>query len=386
MAQDDEKKIGNTVEGEWHDAEPEGTSDQADGHHFADFEASEQPPRKWLGKIILLLILAAIAAGAYFGWQQTQALLQQQAERNSQQNALATQIQSLQNALSELQAENKKQAGAQQQHDQALSQLEQAQAAVQANNDQAITALQNTMAEWAARNGTDQTGWQVAEAEWLLWLANMRLQLQQQYSGAQTALTQADALLQQLDDPRLRRVRATLAEELLAIKTAERPDIDNIALSLLAISNQSAQLPLPARPKPRGEIQPASAKAESDSNWRTIMSGLWQEIRGLVVIRRQEKNLRPWLSDREEQLIYQGLQVRLDGARLAALRGKGSLYQQSVRSAQTWLLTWFDTGSAAVEAVDAELDALAKQRLEPPVPDISGSLTLLRELRQQGLK
>lgn len=382
MAQDDEKQLGSTVEGEWRDAELAPATDDAD----TDFESSERPPRKWAPKIVVLLLLVAIGAGAYFGWQQTQKLLQQQAERNQQQNALSTQIQSLQNALAELRAQSKKQASAQTQHSQSLAQIESIQASTQASNEQAIAALQNTLAEWAARDGTDQAGWQVAEAEWLLWLANMRLQLQQEYNGAQIALEQADALLQQLNDPRLRSVRSAIAEELLAIKTAERPDIDNIALSLLAISNQSAQLPLPARPKPSGEIQQPAEQAEKDGKWSTILAGLWQEIRGLVVIRRQEKNLRPWLSDREEQLIYQGLQVRLDAARLAALRGKGSLYQQSVRSAQTWLLTWFDTGTAAVEAVDAELNALATQRLEPAVPEISGSLTLLRQLRQQGLK
>ncbi len=130
----------------------------------------------------------------------------------------------------------------------------------------------------------------------------------------------------------------------------------------------------------------AEADEAKPEGWKAALAGLWQEIRGLVGIRRQEKNLRPWLSDREEQLIYQGLQVRLDAARLAALRGKSTLFEQSVRSAQTWLLTWFDTQTAAVEAVDSELSALAKQHLAHNPPDISQSLSQLRQLRQQGLK
>lgn len=383
MAQDEIQK-GNTVEGEWQEAADE-RDDSADA--FADSSTpAAKKSRRGIKAFFVLLLLGGIAYGAYFGWQQLQALKAEQASNDNQQAALAAQISRLESALATLRKNDQTQTSAQQNLSSTINQLQAEQSQKDQAQDQTLSALQNNLAEWAARSGAEQIGWQLAEAEWLLWLGNQRLQQQQHYNGAISALVQADELLQQLSHPRLRLVRGKLAEEVLALKTADKPDIDNIALSLLAISNQAQQLPLPARPKPQGDIQKAAEQTQSDSVIRKTLSGLWQEIRGLVVIRRQEKNLRPWLSDREEQLIYQGLQVRLDAARLAALRGKGNLYQQSVRSAQSWLLTWFDSQSAAVEAVDAELDALAKQRLEPAVPDISESLIMLRQLRQAGLK
>ncbi|MDD9892922.1 MAG: uroporphyrinogen-III C-methyltransferase [Gammaproteobacteria bacterium] len=392
MAQDNDKpNNGETLEGEWRETANADSSD--DNNPDVDItlpQIDKTPKRRGfaaiVGILLLLLVLAALGGAGYFGWQASKDVLDGQAQTRSDQAQLILQIQTLEASLKELQEQQyqsrKSSAESTQQLATDISQV----GDVQREQADSITALQNPMAAWVARCGNQQTGWQLAEAEWLIWLANMRLQLQEQYAGATSALEQADQLLQQVNHPRLRRVRAQLAEEMLALKTTERPDIDNIALSLLAMSNQANELPLPARPKPTGEIQEADASQAKPEGWQGALAGLWQEIRGLVVIRRQEKNLRPWLSEREEQLIYQGLQVRLDAARLAALRGKGTLFQQSVRSAQTWLLTWFDTHTAAVEAADSELSALAKQHLDHNPPDISKSLTMLRQLRQQGLR
>lgn len=391
MAQDDDKtekteapaeENGNTLEGEW--SEP-----PMDDGDITLPQIDKQPKRKRFGVFLLFIlgiaVLGGLAAAGYFGWTASKQLLSDQAETRDSQAQLVEQIQALENSLAQLKKTQSNAATASSAENQQLQSQVKAQGVQQQQQHDAIAALQTTLAEWSARSGVEQTGWQLAEAEWLLWLGNMRLQLQEQYSGALAALTQADKLLQQIDHPKLRPIRAQLTAEALSLKTAERPDIDNIALSLLAISNQAEELPLPARPKPRGEVIKTPASSQPQSNWQSALAGLWQEIKGLVVIRRQEKNLRPWLSDREEQLIYQGLQVRLDAARLAALRGKGTLYQQSIRSAQTWLLTWFDTSSSTVEAVDSELDALAKQHLDHQPPDISSSLTMLRQLRQEGL-
>lgn len=379
MSDDSNNDNKKTIEGEWH--EPEALEPTV---------TATPTGRDRLSIIIcaLALLTAALTAGGgYWLWQQQQQLATQLAESRSDNAKRSIQLNHAEAQLGELTQALQKVAENQSQTLNALSAEQAAANATARAQADALLALQNQFADWQTRIGGTEVSWRLAEAEWLLWLANTRLQLQGQYAGAEAALAQADDSLRHVNSPQLRPVREAIAESLLALKTAEKPDIDSIALSLLALSNQSAQLPLPARPKPRGEVQSATndeTNSSNKDNWREVLAGLWHELRGLVVIRRQEKNLRPWLSEREEQLIYQGLQVRLDSAHLAALRGKGSLYQQSVRSAQTWLMTWFDNNATAVQAVDSELDSLAKQRLEMTPPDISTALTRLRELRQQG--
>lgn len=378
-----------TIEGEW-----EQSSDAESDATDSDLPAASTPRRlgKFIGLLIALALIGGVSYGAYLGWQQVDRYLAQQAERETSQARLSQQIEALEQRLDNINRTVAVDGLAHTQRDDQLKlELKQLTRDNQLNGDQ-IIALQTQLADWAERFGNgdkpQQNQWQLAEAEWLLWLANMRLQLQHQYTGAIIALGHADQLLQQVNHPQMRQIRGKIAEEVITLKTTEQPDIDSIALVLLALSNQAAELPLPARPRPAGQIQkpttqPADLNQDEAATWRQLLTGIWQEVRGLVVIRRQEKNLRPWLSENEEQLIYQGLQVRLDASRLAALRGQNNLFQQSVRSAQTWLLTWFDSESAAVQAVDDELDALAKQKITLNLPDISGSLTALRELRQQ---
>lgn len=387
---DDENNSKLTIEGEWE------ASDNNDSPY--DDGGEQNSPRrgkakKLIGLALVLALLAGLAAAGYFGWQYAQQYLAQQTASETRNSQLAAQLKSLEQRVDRV---NQTIAADSLNQAEQLKRISDEVSAV-ANSNQLHTdelvSLQTQLGDWAARFGTGdktrQSSWQLAEAEWLLWLANMRLQLQHQYAGAITALGHADQLLQQVNHPQMRQVRGLIAEEVITLKTTERPDIDSIALVLLALSNQVAELPLPERPRPAGDVQaptldtnPTEPEADK-AQWRKVLTGVWQEIRGLVVIRRQEKNLRPWLSENEEQLIYQGLQVRLDASRLAALRGQNTLFQQSIRSAQTWLLTWFDSESSAVQAVDNELNALASQKITLELPDISGSLTALRDLRQQ---
>lgn len=387
MADTPDNENSVTIEGEWQANNEQGQVEPDQ----SDVDAPRGGKFKQLaGLLLVLALLGGMGYGGYLGWQYVEQYMAQQADSEAQNARLREQISALESRVDDLNrtmAVDGLEQG--QRADKLQSQLDETTGSSQLNNDQ-IVALQSQLADWATRFGTgdkpQHNRWQLAEAEWLLWLANMRLQLQQQYAGAITALSHADELLQQVNHPQMRQVRALIAEEVVTLKTTERPDIDSIALVLLALSNQAAELPLPARPKPAGEVQQVSDSPQAsntDKTWQQIINGVWQEVRGLVVIRRQEKNLRPWLSENEEQLIYQGLQVRLDASRLAALRGQNNLFQQSVRSAQTWLLTWFDSSTAAVQAVDEELNSLAQQKITLVQPDISGSLTALRELRQQ---
>lgn len=388
---DDENDSKLTIEGEWEagdDLDEDGFNDDA-----ALDNSGGRKAKKLIGFLLLAGLLAGLAAASYFGWQYAQQYLAQQSASEARTTQLAARLVGIEQRLDRINQTAAADALGQTQQVQRVSDELRALADSNQLQTDELLSLQTQLGDWAARFGTGdktrQSSWQLAEAEWLLWLANMRLQLQHQYAGAITALGHADQLLQQVNHPQMRQVRALIAEEVITLKTTERPDIDSIALVLLALSNQAAELPLPERPRPAGDVQAPMLNGDAAENpagtaqWRKVLAGVWQEIRGLVVIRRQEKNLRPWLSENEEQLVYQGLQVRLDASRLAALRGQNTLFQQSVRSAQTWLLTWFDSDSSAVQAVDSELDALATQKITLELPDISASLTALRELRQQ---
>lgn len=85
----------------------------------------------------------------------------------------------------------------------------------------------------------------------------------------------------------------------------------------------------------------------------------------------------PLLSEAEEALLIRSLDLELQLARLAILRGDGGMYKRSVEAAAERLEEQFDPSSPEVGVAIATLAELANARLPEELPDISGSLNAL---------
>jgi uroporphyrin-3 C-methyltransferase len=72
------------------------------------------------------------------------------------------------------------------------------------------------------------------------------------------------------------------------------------------------------------------------------------------------------------------LQTLLFSARLAALRADQTDYAASIGEARDWLGRFCDPKDARTRAVDADLAVLAASPVSVALPDISGSVRLLR--------
>ena len=72
------------------------------------------------------------------------------------------------------------------------------------------------------------------------------------------------------------------------------------------------------------------------------------------------------------------LQLMLEQAELAVLRGHGELYQQTLDKALDALNTWFDDSDNRIATLKESVAELRNRNIDPPLPDISRSLTLLK--------
>ena len=72
------------------------------------------------------------------------------------------------------------------------------------------------------------------------------------------------------------------------------------------------------------------------------------------------------------------LETLLFAARLAALRGDDTDYAANIAAARDWLERFYDIHDPKGQSVAAELAELAKSHVSPDLPDVSGSLKLLR--------
>lgn len=236
--------------------------------------------------------------------------------------------------------------------------------------------------------------WQLAEVEYLLRLANMRARLERDADGATELLAAADEVFARLDDFAFHEVRASLAEETASLRAFEGADVAGVFLRLEAAKGLIGQLPLRLPEYADdyvgeaddyvggavGDEAPTDAPADDE---RSLIEALLARADGLVRFRRHDLDARrPLLPADEVEDLERHLRLALDRAQLAALRRDQAIFVASLSAARDALDAFVDPTGDAAAALATEVDALLAVDLARPMPDISGSLTKLRDLRR----
>lgn len=229
--------------------------------------------------------------------------------------------------------------------------------------------------------GRTTTAWRLAEVEYLLTVANHRLNLVHDRKTAITIFETADERLVAIGDPGLMSVRKTIAGELTSLRSISEPDITGMALSLSSLAKDIEKLPLIF--KERVDLALGDKQKSKPESWRELPEAIWEEIKGLVVIRRHEQPTEPLLPPAEAWFLQQNLRLKLEEAQLALLRRETSLFRNKLQEARIWIETFFDNDSAAVKNAASTLKSLDQVELEVKLPDVSGSLRELRRLLTQ---
>jgi uroporphyrin-3 C-methyltransferase len=219
--------------------------------------------------------------------------------------------------------------------------------------------------------------WLRAEAEYYLSVANTELELANNWENAIVSLELADDRLAATADPSLGAVRSLIAEELLALASVGRADIEGLSARLESIATRADTLPLREGPVASLEDAP-SGLDEAEPGLGRFWQSVKAALAGIVRIERREESLRPALSAEERLLARRQLVVELQVARLALVRGEPASFAASLDTARALLEADFDTTSPAVQGALTALEELATADIRPEKPDISRSLTALR--------
>lgn len=242
-------------------------------------------------------------------------------------------------------------------------------------------ALNVALADMSAKLGRTTVAWRLAEIEYLLITANTRLRLERDRNTALVALQTADEKLRAIGDPTFVPVRQTIALEITQLKAVPDVDITGMALTLGSLARAVDDLPL-IDTQPVRTAGPAINSSQEDYkslDWGDIPAAIWDDIRGLVVVRRVDKPVEPLLPPAEEWYLRQNLQLKLEQARLSLLRHETTLFHHQLDEAGEWLSAYFDGDNSKVSSLLSQLQELKKTELQPPMPDISDSLRVLRE-------
>ncbi|MHA7833261.1 MAG: uroporphyrinogen-III C-methyltransferase [Algiphilus sp.] len=334
--------------------------------------AQASPSRRggggWLIVLVLLLLLSAAAAGGWWGWQQLQRIEAATVER----------VDALQQTVAEqrtvIEAAQSSARGAAQQ----ASGLREEVATLAEQTEAQSTKLREI--EGIVDAGRTQA--HLVAVEQLLLGANERLQLGRDVAGARRSLALADERLAALNDPRFFAVREIIAEEMSALRAVQKVDRAALALQLSALIKRSDALRL------RGGVPDTTAPSLPDDPstdttlpaWERALNSVGDALASVFVVRRTDVPVKPLMAPEQDGLVRSVLLLRLEAARAALMAGQQATFEAALEDARRWLDAQYATEDAAIQAAMQELEDLQGETLRPALPDITRSLTRLRDV------
>ncbi len=394
MSDEQEEKPGVVID-VTPEPEPE-TSGNGNDEGRPGKSPSRRPGSAAMPLLVAGLSLAMVVAAIAFTWHHTRqaaedlARLNQSIEQTiAQQRALERRLAEAQTAVAEqarrLATQQKALATQQQRIDEASARFAEQNQRLDSERErmqQREAELRAAVADVHKRVGASGTQWMVAEAEYLLRLANERLNLARDAGTARAALKLADQRLRDTGDPGWNPVREQIARDIAALDAAELPDVDGLSARLTALADQVPRLKLARatlgggpRHGPRGE---SAETPREQRTWQTLLDDLWAGFKQTVRIRRNDQPVQAMLPPEQQYFLYENLRLRLEAARLAAVRGDERLYHDSLNTVARWLGSYFDPHDEQTRALRDAVRELDRVKIRPPLPDISASLAALR--------
>ncbi len=247
--------------------------------------------------------------------------------------------------------------------------------------EQRFARIRTSLDKLGYEIGTSVDEWVLEETHQLLLLAGQRLSLSGDVSLARRALEIADQKLSLIQATDVLTVRRQLAVEIASLDAVPKLDLNGIVLKLSAMADQVNTLPLKGdldRPE-WGRSTSETEEPTEPGSLQMVGRVLLDDLGKLVRIRKVDQTRSPKLDNAQRFLAYEKLRLQLVTAQLAVLRQRPDLYQDSLKQARAGLSDYF----AADERVDgfaASLESLKARQLVVDLPDLSGSMALLRRV------
>lgn len=322
---------------------------------------ASMPPRRraWWPRLLVLLVIGALAAAVYVLYSQSARL---QGAIDSQVSTAAsadTRLQQRIDALGETQKTLE-------------TRLADATATNKVLREELLamgeraSLLEDAVARLADNRLRGEVMLRLNEAEFLLLLGEERLRLFGDVPAAIQAFGLADAALAGMDDPSLATLRQTLAQELIALREVPADPRPALRAELVQLAGN-----LPVLPESRaGEVRATDA---NDSRLTRLLASL-------VTVRRVSER-DAVLGPVQRETTLAALRLQLELAQAALARPDVAAFQQALDAAAALATQLFDTGDARVARLLDRLRALRATTLVPELPVLGATLQELRGLR-----
>ncbi|BCL76747.1 hypothetical protein JHS3_24830 [Jeongeupia sp. HS-3] len=249
--------------------------------------------------------------------------------------------------------------------------------AARQNETQSQQTALSSMYEALTRNETQRV---LAETEQTLAFASQQLQLAGNVDAALVGLNAIDQKLAALNRPELISLRKSISHDIDQLKTQPYLDVVGIAARLDTLVVGIDRLPL-AVDGNRDPKAAATAPAQPANMLQRAGSELWGQFRQLIKIRRIDQPDAMLLTPDEAFFLRENVKLRLLNARTALLMRNESTFHADLKAAADYLKRYFDTSTPATRNTINALEGLSRESLALKLPDLSASLTAVRQSR-----
>jgi uncharacterized protein HemX len=342
------------------------------------------------------LLLVAVAGLGYGYWQQKVTLediVTRQAALAGQVASSSGQFTSLQNNQQQI-ADNLQ--SMQQQLDQTLDQQmqnqQQAQQQLQSQLGESNSRIAGLAAQLNAVNGelattrqqVSQLGSQTAdsvmlsEAESLVDLARQRLLTARDVKAATALLVGSDDLLARIASIDVTAARTVLAADLTNLKALPNLNVEALYQQLAEVRMQvNGMTVVSGSDNPEFAVPDTGAAEPEESGWFDSALAVLGEY---FVVTRQDVEVTPLLTEEQQFLLRQNIELQLASAQLALLNAEPEVYRTALGAARDGISQWMQSPDDNKAAILATLERLQQTPILLDLPDISASLAAIRQI------
>lgn len=223
----------------------------------------------------------------------------------------------------------------------------------------------------------------LAEIEHLLIIANYNLQLDHNVATALSAMEAVDNRLKAFTDAAALSAREQLIADMNELRSLNQADLSGMALYLSDLISRIDALALKENIVIEQQFETDNQEQDTQESVKGIKHFfvlVWEELKSLVVITRDNDVAAARLLPDEVYFLRANLKLELANARFAVFNRDTENLHASIKHMQDWLYAYFDMADATVSNIYDTLTAMKKIELEFPKLDISSSLESVRAL------
>lgn len=188
------------------------------------------------------------------------------------------------------------------------------------------------------------------------------------------------------NDPTLTEVHQAINNDINSLNAISKVDLVGMVLQLDALSKSIENLPVI-----NNELTPVmkvttvaelSVNEPKQSWWRRLWTNSLAKLQNIIIIKRRDVPFEPIFSRQEEILVKQMIQLSLNRAQNAILTRQNQIYHNAIQSSLI-LINEYATNKNIPDSVNQELNKLQSVDIDPPLPNLAGSLQAINKTISQ---